>query len=60
MRINFRRMWRRWSTLNNVLTEGLNGLRIVKAFAQEKRAIERFDQASIDVATSAVPADLAA
>lgn len=57
MRINFRRMWRRWSTLNNVLTEGLNGLRIVKAFAQEKRAIERFDQASIDVATSAVTVD---
>ncbi len=57
MRINFRRMWRRWSTLNNVLTEGLNGLRVVKAFAQEKRAIERFDKASIDVATSAVTVD---
>ena len=39
----FRRMFHRWGLVNSLLSETLNGLRVVKVFAQEPREIERFD-----------------
>jgi len=35
---------RAWSAMNSVLTDTIPGVRVVKAFAQEKREIERFRQ----------------
>ncbi len=36
---------RAWAAMNNVLTDVIPGVRVVKAFAQEQREIERFRQA---------------
>jgi len=35
-----------WSDMTSVLADTIPGIRVVKAFAQEKREIERFDQAN--------------
>lgn len=48
------RLFHRWGRLNALLSETLNGLRIVKAFAQEKREIARFDVRSAELATTGV------
>lgn len=40
----FLRAWRRWSDLTEVLSDTIPGIRVVKAFAQEKREKTRFDQ----------------
>lgn len=42
----FRRLWRRWSRLHGVMSDSLQGLRVVKAFAQEDREIDRFERRS--------------
>ncbi len=38
----YRRIWRRWSGVTSVLTDTLPCVRVVKSFAGEKRATERF------------------
>ncbi|HPD14838.1 MAG TPA: ABC transporter ATP-binding protein [Planctomycetota bacterium] len=48
------RMFHRWGRLNALLSETLNGLRIVKVFSQEAREIRRFDASSADLATAGV------
>ena len=48
------RLFHRWGRLNALLSETLNGLRIVKAFSQESREIQRFDVRSADLATTGV------
>ena len=40
----YRRIWRRWAAVTSVLTDSLPGIRVVKAFTGEKRAVERFEQ----------------
>ncbi|MBC7326948.1 DUF1854 domain-containing protein [bacterium] len=42
--MNFRRLWHRWSRFVSVLSDSLSGIRVVKAFAQEKKEEERFDK----------------
>ena len=42
IRYQFRRVFHRWGLLNSLLSETLNGLRVVKVFAQEPREISRF------------------
>ena len=42
----FRRLWHRWSKLHSVMSDSLQGLRVVKAFAQEDREIDRFERRS--------------
>ena len=37
------RAWRRWSQLTDVLSDTIPGMRVVKAFNQEDREIERFE-----------------
>jgi ATP-binding cassette subfamily B protein len=44
MRLIFHKYGRGWSGLGGRLSEALNGIRVVKAFAQEKREIESFDE----------------
>jgi len=39
---NFRRMWTRWSRFGAVVNDSLSGIRVVKAFAQEQREIDRY------------------
>jgi len=46
IRYQFHRMFHRWGLLNSVLSETLNGLRVVKVFAQEDREIGRFNYRS--------------
>ncbi len=42
--MNFRRLWHRWSRFVSVLSDSLSGIRVVKAFAQERKEEERFDK----------------
>ncbi len=42
-RAQWRAVMRQRSVLTDVLTEVLNGMRVVKAFAQEEREVERFE-----------------
>jgi len=59
--MNWRRvrpMWggvySKWGRMNAVLTETLNGLRVVRAFAQQPREIERFQNYSRELAGTGI------
>ncbi len=45
----FRRVWHRWSKLHGVMSDSLQGLRVVKAFAQENKEVGRFERRSRDL-----------
>ena len=38
----YRRIWRRWSAVTNILTDNIPGIRVIKAFTNEKRSVETF------------------
>jgi ATP-binding cassette subfamily B protein len=40
----FTRAWRKWSNLTEVLSDTIPGIRVVKAFNQEQREIQRFNE----------------
>lgn len=40
----YRRIWRRWAAVSSVLTDTIPCIRVVKSFAGEKRAKERFEK----------------
>lgn len=42
----YHRLWRVWASLNAVLTDSISGIRLVKAFGQEKRGNETFARQS--------------
>jgi ATP-binding cassette subfamily B protein len=46
LRHGFEKIDRIWSELTNVLADTIPGIRVVKAFAQEKREVERFREAN--------------
>lgn len=52
IRGSFRRFFHRWGRLNTVLNETMHGLRVIKAFAQERREVGRFRESSQDLATT--------
>ncbi|MBT4608856.1 MAG: ABC transporter ATP-binding protein [Gemmatimonadetes bacterium] len=54
MRRLFHKYQQGWSKLSTRLNESLNGIRVVKAFAQEQREIETFDRANEDLADVSV------
>ena len=54
VRTYIRRYFHRWGRLNALLNETLSGLRVVKAFAQEEKEIERFHERSDAVASAAI------
>lgn len=53
----FGRVWHRWSKLHGVMSDSLQGLRVVKAFAQQDREIGRFERQSEDLCTAATQAE---
>ncbi|MFA7673474.1 MAG: ABC transporter ATP-binding protein [Clostridia bacterium] len=40
----YRRIWRRWSAVSSILTDSIPGIRVIKAFTNEKGAIDKFDK----------------
>jgi len=38
----YRRIWRSWSAVTGVLTDTIPGIRVIKAFANEKKSMEKF------------------
>ncbi|MDA7416798.1 ABC transporter ATP-binding protein [Xenophilus arseniciresistens] len=47
LRTGFEKIDRVWGEVTNVLADTIPGIRVVKAFAQEKREAERFRQANV-------------
>ena len=45
----FIRAWRKWSRVTDVLSDTIPGMRVVKAFNQEERETERFNERNVDV-----------
>jgi ATP-binding cassette subfamily B protein len=45
----FIRTWRKWSRVTDILSDTIPGIRVVKAFNQESREIDRFDVRNSDV-----------
>ena len=45
----FIRAWRKWSGVTDVLSDTIPGMRVVKAFNQEKRETGRFNERNVDV-----------
>jgi len=39
----YRRIWRRWSAVTSILTDTIPGIRVIKAFANEDKAVESFE-----------------
>ncbi len=54
MRRFFRRIWRKWSKMTAQLSDTIPGVRVVKAFTQEGREIDRFTRRSTDVLDEAI------
>lgn len=40
----YRRIWRRWSAVTSILADTIPGVRVIKAFTNEKRSVENFKQ----------------
>ncbi|MBI4979211.1 MAG: ABC transporter ATP-binding protein [Spirochaetes bacterium] len=49
IQVFFLRIWRKWSAMTAVLSDVIPGVRVVKAFAQEKREVDRFHKRSLAV-----------
>jgi ATP-binding cassette subfamily B protein len=44
----FDRLWHRWSVMTSVVADALPGVRVIKAFSQEKREVDRFSRKNED------------
>lgn len=40
----YRRIWRKWSAVSSILTDTIPGIRVIKAFTNEKGAVDKFDR----------------
>jgi len=49
MQVLFLRIWRKWSSMTAVVSDVIPGIRVVKAFAQEDREVERFREKNVAV-----------
>ncbi|MBQ3150475.1 MAG: ABC transporter ATP-binding protein [Clostridia bacterium] len=58
----YRRLWRRGSSLYSILTDSIPGIRVIKAFTSEKRAINKYERYCEDwmkeSKSAAVPASI--
>ena len=45
----YRGLWRRWAGVSALLADTIPGVRVVKAFAQEKREVGKFEKRSVDL-----------
>lgn len=55
----YKKIWRRWSSVTSIMTDTIPCVRVVKAFAGEKRATERFNRYNkewynVDVASARI------
>lgn len=55
----FGRFWHRWAKFISLLSDTLIGVRMVKAFAQEERELERFKRRGYELAEAGIGADQA-
>ncbi|MBO5221121.1 MAG: ABC transporter ATP-binding protein [Clostridia bacterium] len=39
----YRRIWRRWSAVSSILTDTIPGIRVIKAFTNEKKSVDTFE-----------------
>ena len=39
----YRRMWRRWTAVSSILTDTIPGIRVIKAFTNEKKSVDTFE-----------------
>jgi len=46
LRRSFRQMWFRWEQMTAVVADALPGVRVIKAFSQEQREVDRFEDRS--------------
>lgn len=46
LRRSFRQLWFRWEQMTAVVADALPGVRVIKAFSQERREVERFEKCS--------------
>ena len=53
----YHRLWHRWSELCALVGDVVAGIRVVKAFAQERRETGRFDERNLELFTSTVTAE---
>lgn len=53
----YRRVWHRWSKLHGAMSDSLQGLRVVKAFAQEDKEVGRFDRRSASLYVASMEAE---
>jgi len=44
IQVHFLRIWRKWSAMTAVLSDVIPGIRVVKAFAQEEKEVDRFNR----------------
>ncbi|MDP6779090.1 MAG: ABC transporter ATP-binding protein, partial [Candidatus Latescibacteria bacterium] len=49
-------LWRRWAGMSALLADTIPGVRVVKAFAQEKREVNKFERSSWDLLAGEVRA----
>ncbi|MEG1742758.1 MAG: ABC transporter ATP-binding protein, partial [Clostridia bacterium] len=40
----YRRIWRKWAAVSSILTDTIPCIRVIKSFAGEKRAVNKFDK----------------
>ncbi len=57
MESDWRRFSAKWSRLSSHLNESIRGIRVVKAFAQERREGERFDRRNTDLRDVSITAE---
>jgi ATP-binding cassette subfamily B protein len=57
MSIMFHKVGQRWGKFNSLLNESISGIRVVKAFAQEDREMDRFTQRVENLAQAGIKAD---
>jgi ATP-binding cassette, subfamily B, bacterial len=53
----FHKVGQKWGKFNSLLNESISGIRVVKAFAQEDREMDRFKQRSDALAEAGIRAD---
>lgn len=54
----FGRLWHRWSKLHSVMSDSLQGLRVVKAFAQQDKEVGRFQRRSEGLCEANIQAEV--
>ena len=50
-------VWGKWSSLYTIISEFIQGIRVVKAFAQEKKSIQNFEKTSLELCDASAKAE---